>query len=283
MTRANRPRTRGPGRRRYRARLVLSVLAALAVIVTAACSDAPTEREIKAADDGVDPSIIPIFTSEALLSTVQALGTVFLIDHPGVTFQYTAMDADTVASRVGDGVRPSLWIDRADVIASLAGGPDAKGAPAPVGDDPMEFVVYKDFKGTRPTLEAFGAGTFPARAGLCETTAPCGSAGDEILEQAGIEPDPDVLVPTGRELVNAFAQGKVDTALLYRSDAARLWTAFKLLPLPDPTIGALTYESLRLRDDAVGEAFQSWIATSPDAAAILIKLGLRPRPGVPVP
>lgn len=276
--------TRSAGDRRDRrraSRLALAVLAALLVLLAGACSDAPTEKEIAMADDGIDPSIVPIFTSEALLPAVEQLGTVFLIDHPGTTFQYTAKDADTLSRRVGDGVRPVLWIDDADVLAPFVG--EAVGAPGPVGDDVMQFVRYEDYKGATPTLEFFGPGTFPARSGLCEVTAPCGRAAQDILTQAGVTPDADVVAPTGREVVSAAATDQVDTALLYRSDTARLWTKFKLLPLPDPAIGAETYESLRLRDDPIGESFQSWIATSADADAILVKLGLRPRPGVSAP
>ena len=102
--------TRSPGPRRDRhrtSRLVLALLASLVVLVAGACSDAPTEKEIAMADDGIDPSIVPIFTSENLLPAVQQLGQVFLIDHPGTTFQYIAKDAETLGRRVSDGIRDS--------------------------------------------------------------------------------------------------------------------------------------------------------------------------------
>lgn len=271
--------TRSPGPRRDRhrtSRLVLALLASLVVLVAGACSDAPTEKEIAMADDGIDPSIVPIFTSENLLPAVQQLGQVFLIDHPGTTFQYIAKDAETLGRRVSDGIRPALWIDEARALDPHEA--QAIGEPAPVGDDVVQFVRYRDYKGPAPTLEVFGAGSFPARSALCDVEVPCGRAARAILDDAGITPEPDAMLPTGRDVVAAAAKGEVDTSLLYRSDTARLWTAFKLLPLPDPTIGARTYQSLRMRDDTIANGFQTWIATSPDADAVLVKLGLRPRP-----
>ena len=275
--------TARPGDRHLGRRLVLALLGAALLVAAVACSDAPTEKEIAMADDGVDPSIVPIFTSEDLLTVAQDLGTVFLIDHPGVTFQYIAKPPDVLGERVRSGVLPVLWIDEAQVLEPFVSDAAARGEPAPVGDDVVQFVLYKTYTGPKPTLEVFGAGTFPTRSGLCDAAVPCGRGALEVLEAAGVTPEPDLTFPTGRELVDGFVDEQLDTALMYRSDAARIWTAFKLQPMPDPTIGTRTYESLRLRDDPIGESFQKWIASSPEADAILVKRGLRARPGVPTP
>ena len=40
-----------------------------------------------------------------------------------------------------------------------------------------------------------------------------------------------------------------------------------------------TYQSISLREAPVAQEFQSWIATSDDADAVLVKLGFRARAG----
>jgi molybdate transport system substrate-binding protein len=271
------------GRAGVPTRLVLAVLASLLLLVTAACSDAPTEKEIAMADDGVDPSIIPIFTSEQLLRTVTELGTIFLVDHPGITFRYTAKDPDTLSQRVREQTRPALWIDDAEVLAPFIGDPAAVGAPVRVGDDVMHFIVNRNYAGENPTLEVFGPGTFPTATALCDTSIPCGSTAHEILRQAGVTPEPDATVAVAREAMVKVADNTYQTSLLYRTDAAGLYTGFRLVALPDPTIGAKTYQSLRMSDNATAAAFQTWIDQSPDAAAILVKFGYRPVPGAKIP
>jgi len=269
------PRTRRP----TTSRLVLALLAALLAVGAVACSDAPTKKEIEKADDGIDPSIVPIFTSEALLPVVQELGSVFLIDHAGTTFQYSAKEPSVLAQRVRDGVRPALWIDLAQVLEPFASDTAANGPPQPMGNDTMQFVVTEAYGGPNPTLEIFGDGPSPARTGLCEPAAPCGLAAQKLLTDEGITPAPDTVYPEGINVVAALKEEQIDAALLYRSDANRIRTRLRFFPLPDPGVGERTYQTLRLREDAIGEEFQSWIATSPDAEAILVKWGYRPRPG----
>lgn len=263
-------------RRRLTARLALLV----AVLVLAgACSDAPTEKEIAMADDGIDPSIVTVFTSEDLLPVVQELGTLFLIDHPGTTFQYTAKGADVLGQRVDEGVRPSVWIDRAEVLQRFTTDGRATGPAQPVGDDAMQFVVYEDYAGPKPTLEDFGDEAAPVRTGLCELAAPCGRGAQAVLDAEGITPRPDQTLEAGRNVVAKLADGTIDASLIYRTDAARLYTKFDYLSLPDPAVATLTYQSISLRENPVAQEFQSWIATSSDAEDVLVKLGLRVRPG----
>lgn len=264
------------GARRTARRSLGAVLAAL-LLLLAGCSDAPTEEEIERADDGIDPSIVAIFVSEPLLPVIEELGNVFLIQHNGTTFQYIAKPSDDLAARVANGFRPALWIDDRETIAPFADDGDVYGAPTPVGDDVMQFIVVRDYDGPPLTLEVFGPGAEPAASGLCDPEPPCGVAARDILEQAGVEPEPDVTSADPAALLPAMRAGEFQTSLLYRSQVARLYTIFDVLTLPDPTIGAFTYESISMQDLPVAAEFQDWIATSPSAAEILTKRGLRDR------
>lgn len=260
-------------------RLTAPLAVLLAVLLLGACSDAPTPEEIALADDGLDPSIVSIFTAEELLPTVQQLGTLFLVHHAGTTFQYTAKPSDELTQRVSEGVRPAVWIDRSEVLAAVARDGMTTGPAQPVGVDPMQFVVYEEYVGPTPTLEDFGPGTSPVRTGLCDVAVPCGRGARQVLEQAGITPEPDQVFETGRAVVGALDRNEINASLLYRTDAASLRSKFDFVPLPDPTVALLTYQSVALSDNAVAHEFQTWIATSKEAENILIRQGLLSRSG----
>lgn len=262
-----------------RVRLGAAVLATVLLILTSACSDAPTEQEIAMADDGVNPSIVSIFTSEELLPVVRELGTRYRFDHSGVTFLFTAKDPEGLATTTRTGTRPALWIDWAEALAPVVSDPGVVGSPVPVGDDVMQFLVTRNY-GQRVPLEVFGAGDYPVASVLCATTLPCGPAARAILEQAGVTPKPDATLARTQEILVAMRDDVYQTTLMYRSNASSLFTAFRVIALPDPTIGARAIESLRFTEDAVGADFQSWIAESPEAQEILVKRGFRDRPGL---
>jgi molybdate transport system substrate-binding protein len=269
--------TRIAHRPRRRRRLLAVVLVAMAVLV-AGCSDAPTEAEIEMADDGIDPSIVSIFVADGLLPVVEELGTIFLIQHPGTTFQYSTKPSEELADRVRDGFRPTLWVDRDDVLEEFADDPATRGPAAPFGEDVFQWVAWEDFPDARKlTLDVFGGGAQPARSGICEPEPPCGVAARAVLDAAGVVPEPDVETESGRDLESRIAKGDFDTALVYRSDASRIYTRFTQLELPDPTMGTLTYETISMADDPVVAEFQNWIVTSPQAQDVLVKRGLRER------
>lgn len=262
--------------RRTTRRALAAALALLVLLVAVGCSDAPTEKEIAMADDGINPTIVSIFVPEVLLPVTQELGTAFATTHPGTTFQYTAKDSETLRARVEEGYDPAMWIDRDDVLA----GRDGLTETGRFGENTMELLTLKTYVGPAPTLEDFGSSaSAPIVTGLCETSAPCGLGAEEVLENAGVDPDPDREVETGRLLVAAVADESVGAALMYRSDASQLYTKFAFYRLPDPRVAQLTYQTKVYRDLPVIREFQSWIAGSPVAEAILIRRGYRPNPG----
>jgi molybdate transport system substrate-binding protein len=265
-----------------RTRSLGAILLAL-VLLAVGCSDAPTEEEIERADDGIDPSIVSVFVSEPMLEVVQELGDVFLIQHRGTTFQYIAKPSEDLAGRVAGGFRPAMWIDRPEILAPFVSDEDTVGPPAPVGEDVMQFIVIEDYKGPTLTLDVFGAGANDATSGLCEPAAPCGVAARAILDQAGVVPEPDALKVNGVAIVAAIRLGEIQTSLVYRSEASRLFGLFAFVELPEPTIGMLTYQSISMVDLPVATEFQNWIATSPEATEILIKRGYRSRDLGPTP
>ena len=146
----------------------------------------------------------------------------------------------------------------------------------------MQFVVCEEYTGPRPTLEDFGVRRrHRPSTGLCDAAVPCGrgaAGGARRTRASRPQPDADLRGRAQRRR-SKLADGTIDTSLIYRTDAARVYTKFEYLPLPDPTVGAVTYQSISLQETPVAQEFQSWIATSTDAEAILVKLGLRARSG----
>lgn len=262
--------------RASRARTLLAVALAFTVIMASACSDAPTEKEIAMADDGINPSIVSILVDERMSKVIQRLGLVFLRDKPGVTFQYTSLDPELMAARVRDGFRPTLWLDSREELEPFVDDPAAIGEPVNIGDDVVQWVVDRDYAGQAPALADFANPSGPVVTALCDEPEPCASASTLVLAREGIVPDPAVVLPTGRDVLAAVAEARVDTSILYRTDTAPIYTRMIVQPLPDPEIGQVIYDSIRFTDLPIGEQFQQWLATSPEAEAELRKTGFLP-------
>lgn len=271
---------RASRRRRSRGarRLALAITLVLIALVTA-CSDAPTAKEIEKADDGVDPSVVTVLAPKGLQQVVVELGARFSETTRGIAITYVPANDSGDGEQFVGGYRPSMWIDAASELAPYLSDPKASGAPARFGETPLMFAVHEDLAGVPRSLAVFGSDASPLSSGLCEDTAPCGIAAREALGQAGVEADPDLVRPDGRELITALSKKEVDAVIVYRNDVARVYSIVDEEPLPiaDPTIGQIEYQSLVFGRVPVAAEFQRWIVSSPDAAAVLARFGFLPR------
>ena len=255
------------------------ITVALALAITsAACSDAPTEAQIERADDGVDPQVVVVLVTPDLKPVIELLGKTFADTRRGATFRYVVDTPESIAERMEQGYRPSLWIATTEEIATVASDPKAQGAPTEFGETPL-WLIYHEDAGIvpPPTLEVFGAGDGPSTV-LCDPETVCGAGPRVAIEQAGVTPDPDLEVPTSNDIIKALVERTADVALLYRPEAMRPGSVTDRAPLPDPAIGLLHYQTIAFGRAPFAAEFQRWIASSPEASAILIKYGWKNEP-----
>ncbi len=253
------------------------MVAALLIAITllsSACSDAPTPKQIRNADDGVDPAVVTVLIPKDLERVVTELGTEFTKTTRGVTFTYIATDGPTDDRIVGN-FRPSLWIDETSVIARRSDEAKVMGSPTPFGENPLLQVTAKTVADPPIPLDVFATSASPMRTALCADTERCGTAARAALDQQGIQPDPDVVLPDAKAVALALADGTVDTAILYRSDASRVATKIRYVPLPDPRAEQLDYQTLVFGFVPPAAEFQRWLASSPVADELLVKYGYR--------
>ena len=266
-------------RRSRRARGLAAALVLVLLGLATACSDAPTAKEIEKADDGVDPSLVTVLAPKALQQVVVELGARFSESSRGIAITYVPTEPGEDGERFVGAYRPSMWIDDAALIAPYASDPKALGPPVRFGETPLLFVVHEDRADVPRSPAIFGSETSRLRSGLCDDTAPCGAAARTLLVQVGVDPDPDLVLPDGRELVAALLRKEVDAVIAYRNDVARAYPVVDIEPLPgdDPTAEQIDYQTIVFGQVPVAAEFQRWIATSPDAAAVLAQFGFLPR------
>ena len=257
-------------------RLILLIGLALIVATTGvACSDAPTEIEIERADDGVDPSIVIVMITKDLEPVMEQLGETFAETRRGATFRYVVEEPDELAARIDSGYRPSLWVDNAAAIGPHASDPTAQGAPAPFGEAIMTMVVHDELpREPRPTLAAFGGESVIA-SGICGPTFACGVGARLVLDDADIVADPVLDDATPAEIIEGLQTRTIDAALVYRPEAARLGSFINIVPVPDPSIGRLEYQSIVFGRSPFASEFQRWLGSAPEATEILIRYGWR--------
>ena len=280
MSRADRPE----GRPRRPTRLLACILLAFALALTGAgCSDAPTEAQIERADDGVDPRVVVVLITPDLEAVTEQLGKTFTDTRRGATFRYVVDSPENIERRIADGYRPSLWIDTVASIGTVAGDPKAQGAPTEFGETPLWMVVHEDAGIVPPpTIDVFGSDTEPPT-GLCVATVACGAGARLAIEGAGVTPAPDLEAASSDDLIQAIVNREVDVAMLYRPDAARIGSVTDHIPLSDPTVGLLRYQTIAFGRAPVAAEFQRWVTSSPAASEILVKYGWKNEPPVARP
>lgn len=273
-------RLRAPGPlRSRRARGLAAALVLVLIGLATACSDAPTAKEIEKADDGVDPSVVTVLAPKGLQQVVVELGARFSETNRGIAITYVPADESEDGERFVGGYRPSMWIDAEAELAPFASDPKALGAPTRFGETPLLFVVHRDRADVPRTPAVFGSEASPLRTGLCDEAAPCGAAARALLGQVGVDPDPDLVLPDGRELVAALLKKEVDAVIAYRNDVARAYPVVSIETLPggDPTAEQIDYQTLVFGQVPIAAEFQRWISSSPDAATVLAQFGFLPR------
>jgi len=267
----------------------IAALLVVALLGASACSDAHSQAQLDLANHGYDPDTVVILAPAGLRTTLLDLGTAFTLTHPGTSFvlvsdvvagllqarhrQYVPKPAANDKQALSADVAPSMWIDTTTAQQALR-PPDLTvvGSPTVFGYDGVALVVKPgNPTGVRGlTSLARGSGV---KVGLCMARTTCGGLAHRVLAAAKVTTSPVMVAPTAADLVEAIGTGRIQAALTLRSEAADAGPKVSVVALQPPPTTFLAYQTLRLDESPLADAFASWITTSPQAARVLAEHG----------
>ena len=269
-------------------RLLGVVLVAVSLLATA-CSDAHTQAQRDWVDPGIDPNVLSLLAAPSLTPVLTALGQAFQTVRPDTTLVFVNQVTATTGKRnrvdsnltntqiIQSGASPALWIDVAAVLKPYAKDSRAQGPILPFAVEPLVLAVKVGNPAGVTGLNAFEAGG--PTAGRCSTKAPCGKLGAAWLAAAKIKPSYEVKALDAPQLLEAITKGQADAGLVLALDVPPAGPTLTTVPVATPPAPSITYRMLCMSTNPTATQFEKWVATSPQARAILTTYRLLPGTG----
>ncbi|MCU0269974.1 MAG: substrate-binding domain-containing protein [Acidimicrobiales bacterium] len=275
--------------KRPRSALLLALrllLACTVLLAVAGCSDdeEPTSSGSRgtASDAATKPTVgagdrattVTIYAPDQLQRAMNELkgGFEFLTEYTVVITQ--GSETDLIAGVQG-GDRPNLLVADTTELMPLVDNGTIIATPTDFGTDPLLMLTAKgNPEGVPAQIGVFGEGSAFVT-GLCAPDVPCGAAAQSVLQQAGVTPAADTVEPTGRRLTDNVAKGKVDVALVFRSDYMNRFFRTGALADPDFAPYVITYDIGTIEETDASKAFLEFLG-SIAGRTILVQRGLLP-------
>jgi len=269
--------------RRFRARVVQGVVVALVVGSLGACGE-PSDL---ASSEPAGPTKVRIVTEPALERTVTELVDALEADRSDIDLDVVAVGGDELHDRVLDANNDDKSENDLDVIVGSASAVDVLRAEQVLAGDPLVFgadmlviAVPKGNPGAVEDLDAFTADAAP-HTGICEPETYCGAVAENAFSRAGVDADPDVVVPDAIALLLRILSRELDAGLLFRTQAASQLEGISIIPIPEEYNRVQQFSVAAVRASPVIDDTVDWLASSAVAGEILSTHGLRDVPEEP--
>jgi molybdate transport system substrate-binding protein len=259
--------------------LVLVFFAGVAYVVLVRSDDSNViTRTVPGAtggDDGAggDAKTISIYAPSELSKVLELLTTSFQQERPGTTFQYTLGPTNELIARVKGGQKPNLYIDTKAAIDEVSAGVKPVATPVAFGYDVVQLAVPLGNPKQVSDMSIFAAGS-PYTSGLCAQQLPCGVAGAQTLQRAGVNAAPKVTVSNVDELLAGVRGGRVDGALMLRSETRRALARISKVAIPPDDAVRIDYQAAHFGGGGATDEFINWLQGSPTARGVLRTRGL---------
>ena len=251
---------------RSRARTLPAAVAALAVLLLAACGSdgtpAAADGTGRQGASGAAASLtgtVTVLAAASLTESFDALKRDFEAAHPGVSVETSYGSSSTLVQQVDNGAPASLLalagtgaadpLDRSlvkdqQVFASnlleIAVPPDNAAGVASINDL------------ARPTVKVV----------VCADTVPCGKAAQTTFRKARIVPNVVSKEVDVKATLAKVRLGEADAAVVYHSDVVAAKDAVKGVAIEPQFNTTLTYPVITLSDDAATKAFVDFVLSA---------------------
>jgi molybdate transport system substrate-binding protein len=225
-----------------------------AALVLAGCgSEAPDAAAPSASDDGGLSGTLTVFAAASLTDVFSGLGDELTAQNPGLDVRFNFAGSSALAGQIVQGAPADVFAsaDEPQMQVVVDEG-RADGEPTVFTSNVLQIAVPAGNPAGVTGLEDFSR-TDLALA-LCAPEVPCGSAAADVLEAAGVTPEPDTYEEDVRAALTKVEIGEVDAALVYASDVLSAGDAVEGVEFPEA-------------EDAVNRYPVSVLADAPNPAA----------------
>lgn len=236
-----------------------------AACVTAGCGD-------RSGDESGDSAGLQVFAASSLTDAFTAVGESFEEANPGVDVVFNFLGSSDLAAQIEQGASADVFAaaDEANMSRIVEAGL-VDGSPKVFARNHLEIVVPAGNPGEVDDLLDFERPDLVVS--LCMKECPAGRYAHEILDDAGIDVQPDSLEPEVKAVVARVELGEADAGIVYVTDVLAAGADVEGVPIPDRYNVTATYPIARLVDSSArAQAFVDFVLAS-DGQEILADHG----------
>jgi len=201
-----------------------------------------------------------VYASTSLTEAITSMAHGFETTYPAVKVEVTFAPDTELASKTAAGPAPDvLALEGAAPLATA--GP--AGAPVHFASNQLVLVVAAD--NPRGLGRLADIGRPDVRLALCDPAEPCGAVTTAVLAAASVPaPTTAVRVPDVRSALAKLADGSVDAALVYRSDARSVDDTVSTIEFPESRMSVAEYQAVipdAAANKAAAQTFLDYLAS----------------------
>lgn len=167
--------------------------------------------------DQINATEITVAAASSLTEVMQEIGQEYSKRNPSIKVTLSLAGSSALAAQIRSGVPADLFasadwhhLEQLQDLGLIAGNATVLSRNQLVlvtpPDNPEQVTGLRDLARTELLV------------GLCAPEVPCGKWAEQLLEQAGVEPNPDTLEPNVRALRTKIAAGELDVGIVYQTD-----------------------------------------------------------------
>lgn len=236
------------GHSRRARRLLGAVLVVSVLVPTAACSWSSAASQ---------QSQLTIVAASSLTGTFSQLQRIFQRQHPGVHVAISYGSSTTLAEQVVSGA-PADVIATADrrSISIVARKNLLRRAPVAFATNTLALVTPPSNPAHVRSLQDLNSADFV----MCDPTAPCGAAAQEVLHKAGVTNQPKSLEVDAKSVLAKVTLNAADAGLVYVSDAYAARRSVHTIAIPAKFNTVNKYYAAAVRGSTAPALAQQWVA-----------------------
>ena len=201
-------------------------------------------------------SKLTVLMASSLTNTFTDLKAQFEKDHPGVTVVLSSGSSTTLAEQVTQGAPADVLAtaDEASISVAADAG-DLAADPVQFATNTLVIAVPSDNPGGVTGIGSLNTASFI----MCDTSAPCGAAAQQMLKNAGITAKPKSFEPDVASTLAKVETGEVDAGIVYVTDAKGAADKVKAIAIPTADNVVNPYFIAAVKDAKESSLAQDWI------------------------
>ncbi len=210
-----------------------------------------------ASDTSSSDTKVTVFAASSLTETFTELEPTFERDHPGVDVVLSFGSSSTLTEQIAAGAPADVIATAdADSMRVVADAELLAAQPVPFASNTMAIATPPGNPAGVQSLNDLASVDFV----MCDPSAPCGAAAQQILSELPTTPQPRSLEADVKSVLAKVALGEADAGLVYITDTIAAGDAVDTVQIPAQLNVVNAYYIAAVKGSPSSDAAADWIS-----------------------